>query len=57
MQLLNASEDLDASSFAVKDVNALQADIMELKAKVKTLKGDHERIKSEVLPFLQAHRT
>ena len=51
MQLLDATEDLDASSIIVKDVGALQEDIMDLKGKVRILKEDHSRIKSEVWFF------
>ena len=48
MQLYDATEDLNASSAAVSDVGSLQQDISELKAKVRMLKEEHGRIKSEV---------
>lgn len=48
VQLLYASQDLDASSVAVQDVASLQEDIAELKEKVRHLRQEHQRIKSEV---------
>ena len=48
MQLCDATEDLSASTSAVNDMDALQEDIKGLKSKVKMLKVEHRRIKSEV---------
>ena len=49
MQLYDATEDLNAPSEAVSDVGSLQQDIAMLKAKVRMLKEEHSRIKSEVI--------
>ena len=48
LQLYDATEDLNASSAAFSDVGSLQQDILVLKAKVRTLKEEHNCIKSEV---------
>jgi hypothetical protein len=47
LQLLDATEDLEA----VNDVEALQQDIADLKEKVRVLKEEHHRIKSEATLF------
>ena len=44
MQLLDVTDDMEA----INDVEGLQQDISDLKTKVKQLKEEHQRIKSEV---------
>ena len=48
MQLLDASLDLDASSAAAQEMEALQDDIDDLKAKVKRLRDESQEVRAEV---------
>ena len=46
---MDASLDLDASSAAVQEIEALQNDIDDLKAKVKRLRDESQQVRAEVL--------
>ena len=49
LQLMDASLDLDASSAAVEEIEALQNDIDDLKDKVKRLRDESQQVRAEVL--------
>ena len=51
---MDASLDLDASSAAVQEIEALQEDIEDLKSKVKQLRQESQDVRAEVSrPLLQ----
>lgn len=47
---MDASLDLDASSAAVQEIEALQDDIEDLKLKVKQLRQESQEVRAEVWP-------
>ena len=55
LQLMDASLDLDASSAAVQEMEALQDDIEDLKLKVKQLRQESQEVRAEVRPLLSRY--